>query len=191
MVRRRVNRRQLVRARGQTTRNRHTDRPIHRRTIHTLEERKLRRIRRRRLRQAIQLLNHHMRMPDDIPLAVHLLRRRVVVRLRVDEIAELEVVEVHDDIEVGVGGDGAEVGRVGEFGGGDVGSSGDDTHGGRVAGTGGDLFAVGDGEVRNRSTEVDEIVGRGEGGDLAGGGVGLAVLLETGGDDGGVEGCGE
>lgn len=68
---------------------------------------------------------------------------------------------------------------------------GDDAHRGWVTGTSGNLLAIGDGKVGDRGTEVDEVVGGGEGGDLTGGGVGLAVLLEAGGDDGGVEGCGE
>lgn len=128
-----------------------------------------------------------MGVSDDVPLRVDLLRSGVVVRRRVHEVAELEVLNIHDDVKVGVRGDGTKVGRVGELRGGDVAAGGDDTHGCGVARTGGDLLAVGDREVGG-GAEVDEVVAGGQGGDLAGCGVCLAILLEPGCDDGRVKG---
>lgn len=188
MVRRRVDARKFVDTSRQSTRHSHTNRAIDSSTVNTLKERKLRGIRGRRLRQAAQLFDHHVGMSDDVPLRVDLLRSGVIVRRRVHEVAELEVLDVHDDVKVGVRGDGAKVGRVGELRGGDVGAGGDDTHGGGVARTGGDLLAVGDREV-GCGAEVDKVVAGGQGGDLAGCGVCLAILFEPGCDDGRVKGC--
>lgn len=57
------------------------------------------------------------------------------------------------------------------------------THRSGIAGSGGDLLAVRDGEVGDGSAEVNEVVRRGQGSDLAGSSVLLAIQSETGGDD--------
>ncbi len=51
-----------------------------------------------------------------------------------------------------------------------------------------DLLPVGDGEVGNSQTEVDEVVGGSFGGNLTGCGDVLTIIGETSSDDLGIEG---
>lgn len=132
-------------------------------------------------------LHNDVRVTNDLVGRVQHLGSSEVVLLGVDEVASLHVGDVHDDVEGLRGGDGAEVRGVDELGGGHGGDGGDDTHGRRVAGPGLDLETVGEGELGNGRAEVDEVVGRGEGRNLAGFLDGLAVLQESGGDNRGVE----
>lgn len=57
------------------------------------------------------------------------------------------------------------------------------THRSGIAGSGGDLLAVRDGEVGDGSAEVNEVVRRGQRRDLAGRSVLLAIESEPSGDD--------
>lgn len=127
MVRRRVDRCHPVRPSWKATRHIDRNRAIHRRTIHALKERELRRVRRRRLGEGIELLNDDVRVADDVALGVDLLRGGVVVRFGVDEVTGFEVGDGHGDVEVLVCGDVVEVLRVREFTGGDVRRCGNDT----------------------------------------------------------------
>ena len=64
--------------------------------------------------------------------------------------------------------------------------SSDDTHWGGVAGSRGDLLAVGDGELGGQA-EVDEVVCRGQRSNLTSLLLSLTVLSEARSDNGGVE----
>lgn len=117
VVRRSVDGRHAVGTRGETTRNIRADNAIDRRAVDTLEESELGRRQGRGLVQRLKLLNDDVRVANDVALRVHLLRRRVVVRVRVHEVARLEVVDRHRDGECLVGLDRVEVLRVRELGG--------------------------------------------------------------------------
>ena len=86
---------------------------------------------------------------------------RVVITIRVDEVARLEMRDGHGDGEIFVGGYGVPVLGVDEFGGRHVGCGCDHAHGSWVAGTRLDLEAVGDGFVDGEA-EIDEVVFGGE-----------------------------
>lgn len=119
MVRRRVNRRQLVHARGEPASHLRLEHPIRtRRAVQPLEERKDRGVRHRRRRQRRDLLDDDVRVPDDDALRVQLLRRGEVVLLRVHEVARLEILDAHLHGEVRVRGDGPGVLREEELRGG-------------------------------------------------------------------------
>jgi len=112
---------------------------------------------------------------DEDTLVVQLLRSHVIRLLRVGEHAGLHVVEVHRDGEWRIGGDDVLVFGADKLAGGHVRLWDNVAHGDRVAGTRSDLLAIGD---RLSRTEVDEVVRRGQGGHLAGGGGFLTVLFE-------------
>ncbi len=99
-------------------------------------------------------------MSLDHALSVQLLGRSEVVRLSIDEIAGLEILDSHGDGEGLVGGDSAHVGRERKLRRGHEVNTGDDTDWSRVARSTRDLLAVGDGEIRNGQTEIDEVVRR-------------------------------
>ena len=99
-------------------------------------------------------------MADDLSLAVELLWRGKVVLLSVDKVTGLQVLDRHGDGERLIGGDGVTVFGVLELGGWHVARGGDGADGCGVARTGGDLLAVGDGQVGNGETKVDEVVRR-------------------------------
>lgn len=115
MVRGRVDRRHPIRSRGQSASHVDANRPVHSRSIDTLEERELGRVRGRRLGERVELFDDDMCVSDDVALGVDLLGSGVVVRGRVDEVTGLEVRDGHGDGEVLVGGDRVEVLRVREF----------------------------------------------------------------------------
>jgi hypothetical protein len=186
MVRRRVDTRKPVHTRGEPIRHVGRNDTILLRTVDALEERELVRVCRGRLVEGLELLDDDVRVADDLSLCVHLLGCGVVVGLRVDEVACLDVVERHLDRERLVGLDGPAVRREHELRGRHVRRRGDDTHRSRVAGTRLDLRAVRDGFV-GRETEVDEVVSRREGGDLPVSGDLLTVECEAGRDDGWVK----
>lgn len=84
-----------------------------------------------------------------------------VVLFSVDEEARVEVGDGHGDGEVLVRGDRVQVLGECELGGRHVGRRGDHTHGGGVTRTSSDLLTVGDGQVGDSETEVNEVVARG------------------------------
>lgn len=126
-------------------------------------------------------------MSLDISSGVGELRGREVVLVRVHKEASLKVVDGHGDRESSVGRDDVAVLGVLELARGHIRLSGNDTHGRWVAGTSLDLLSIGDGQVGDGEAEVDEVVARGQRGNLSSGGLVLTVVLKTSGNDLGVE----
>ena len=156
--------------------------------VDALEERELRGIQDLGRPEVVDGLYDEMRVADDVALIVDELRRRVVVLLRVDKAARLEVCERHLDRELLVGLDGAQVGRVDEFGRGHVGAARDHAHRRRVARAVLDLLSVRE-RLVDGEAEVDEVVVRGQRGDLARFGVVLPVVFEALGGHAGIQSC--
>ena len=179
VVRRSVDRRKTVRALRETARDDRGEHAVLRGVVEALEEDELARVRHLRRLERRDLLDDDVRVALDVALRVHLLRRGEVVVVRVHEVARLEVVDRHLDREVLVRGHLAVVRREDELGRGHVRRRRDDPHRRRVARARLDLLPVRDREVRDRRAEVDEVVRRGERGDLARLGLCLAVLLEA------------
>jgi len=124
-----------------------------------------------------------MTVANDITRSVDLLRGGIVVGLCVDEIARLEMVDSHLDGERLVNPEVLAIHGYHKLGCGHICIGGDDTHRGGIAGAGLDLLTVRDGLIGNGETEIDKVVARREGGNLASGGNCLTVLLETSGND--------
>jgi len=124
-----------------------------------------------------------MTVANDITRSVDLLRGGIVVGLCVDEIARLEMVDSHLDGERLVNPEVLAIHGYYKLGCGHICIGGDDTHRGGIAGAGLDLLTVRDGLIGNGETEIDKVVARREGGNLASGGNCLTVLLETSGND--------
>lgn len=198
MVRRAVNGRHAVCARGQARdlRRQHT---ILRLAVQPFEERKLAGVQRRRVRERFELLNDDMRVTDNVALTVDGLRRGEVVRVSVDEVARREVVDGEFDGEVRVRVDGAHILWELELGGGHVVRRGDHTHrcsaysqrqqlkskqynesNSRITRPALNLLPIREREVRHCRAEVDEVVLRRRTGDLSRCGCLLTVLLKAG-----------
>ena len=122
-------------------------------------------------------------MTLDLATAVQLLGSGKVVGLGIGEVASLHVLDVHHDLERGVRLDSGKVRGVDEFGGGHVVDRGNGADWGGIARAGLDLLSIGDREVGDGQAEVDEVVGRSQGPDLAIGRDVLAVIGETLGND--------
>ena len=155
--------------------------------VDALEEREHRGVQDGGRPERIDGLYDKVGVADDVPLVVDLLRRRIVVLLRVDKAARLQVRERHLDRELLVGLDGAQVGRVNELGRGHVRAARDDAHRGRVARAALDLLSVRE-RLVDREAEVDKVVVRGQRGDLAGFRVVLPVVFEARGDNAWIQG---
>ena len=125
-------------------------------------------------------------MSDDVSLSIHLLRCAVVVALSVDEVTRLNVVDRHLDRERLICGDRIVVLGEDELRGRHVRRCSNDTHWSRVARAGLDLLAVRDGLVDGQA-EVDEVVRRGEGRNLAVSRDLLSVRSKASSDDSGVK----
>ena len=179
MVHRGVDGGQLVHAGREAHRDVRGENAVHRSAVQALEERKEIEIVRRRLRERRELLHDDVGVAPDDTLRVQLLGRRIVVLLRVDKVAGLEVPDGHRDCEGRIGPERAKVGRECEFARGHEVSRDDFAHDGRVAGSRSDLSAVGD---RLAGAKVDKVVTGSEGGDLARRRVRLSVVEETGND---------
>lgn len=104
-----------------------------RRCIQTLEERELLRVGNLSRSQRINFLDHDVRVSFDHALSVQLLWRSKVVRLSINKVARLEILDSHGDSEGLVGGDGAQVGRERKLRRGHEVNTGDDTNGSWVA----------------------------------------------------------
>ena len=152
--------------------------------VQALEEHELSGVRGRRRVERRDGVDDDVGVALDIALRVHDLGRGEVVLVRVREVARLEVADRHLDREVRVGLDRREVRRELELGRRHVRRRRDDAHRRGVARARLDLLAVRDRKVRHGRAEVDEVVRRRERGDLASGGLVLAVVLEAGRDDG-------
>jgi len=119
-----------------------------------------------------------MSVTDDVALGVDLLGRCIVIRLSINEIASLKVIDGHLDGEGSVGSEVLTIHRRLEFGTRHICRRSDDTHWSRVARARLDLLAICDGFV-NGEAKVDKVIGRSERGNLASGGIFLSVALET------------
>lgn len=116
MVRVRVDRRYPVDASREAASNRRTQDSVHRRRVQALEERKLGWVRDSGVRERGNLLDRNVGVRDDETLAVELLRGRVVVGLRVDEVARLQVLHGQLDGERLVGCDRSQISRGDKLG---------------------------------------------------------------------------
>ena len=179
----RVDGRQLVEASRKTVRDIGSKLAALGSRVQALEKNKLPGIGRRGLVQGCELFHDDMRVADDLALLIELLGSRKKVLLGVDKCTSLHVLDVHLDRERRVRLDGSKVDGESEFGGRHVVGTWDNTHGRRVARTGGDLLSVGDGKVGYGQTEVDKVVLGSERRDLACCGYVLAVVCKTGGDN--------
>lgn len=167
VVRRGVDGREAVHTRRHPARDDGGQRAVHRDVIEALEKRELGGVRRRRLVERGEPLDHDMRVAHDVARGlVDHLRRGEVVRGRVDEEARVEVVNCQHNGEGRVRLDRVEVRRVDELGRGGVVHVRHDAHRRGVARSGCDLRAVREREV-DRRTEVDEVVRRRHGRDFA------------------------
>jgi len=124
-----------------------------------------------------------MSVADNITRTVDLLRSGVVVGCCVNEVARLEVVNGHLDGERLERGEVLAIHGHYKLGRGHICGGGDDTQWSGIARTSLDLLTVRDGQIGNGETEVDKVIARGKGGDLAGSGHLLAIALETSGND--------
>lgn len=151
--------------------------------VQTFEEGKVRGVGRLRGGEGVDGFDDNVRVALDVAATADLLGRGEEVFIRVDEVAGVEVRDGHLDGERLVLLDDGAVGWEDELRRGHVRRRGDDTHGSRVARAGLNLLTVGDREVGDGQAKVNEVVGRGEGGDLAGSGYILTVVLEACGDN--------
>lgn len=179
VVRISVDRTDTINAIGETVRDRLGYDTVDCSTVNALEECENVGVLGSRRREGANVLDSEMGVADDGALGVNLLGSGVVVGLSVDEIAGVEVVDRHRDGESGVGLDVLTVHGRHKLGRWHVRSRSDDTHWCGVAGTSLDLLTIRDRQIGNGQAEIDEIVGRGEGGDLASNGRALAVVCET------------
>lgn len=157
-----VDRRDLVNTSWETVRDISSENTTLSGSVKTLEEGEHLGVGWGGLVEGLELLNDDVRVALDLSLAVELLGRGEVVAVCVDEEAGLHSTDGHGDGELLVGLDGITVLGVGELRRGHVVSRGEDTHGCGVARTTLDLFTVGDGEVRDGETEVNEVVRGGQ-----------------------------
>jgi len=156
------------------------------RCVDTLEEREFRRVAGGGLRERVELLDDDVRVSRDVTARIDSLGSSEVVQVGVHEVARVQVANRHSDVERRVRLDRAKVLRERELRARHVGRRRNHAHWRGVARAAGDLRAVREGLV-DRQAEVDEVVRRGRGGDLASRGIFLAVLCEAGCDDGRVE----
>jgi hypothetical protein len=189
VVRSRVDRRQPVGTRRETTSDIGGKNTVLCCIIETLEERELLRVRHGRLGERVQEVNNDVRVSLNAAIAGDLLRRREVVLLSVHEEAGVKVVDRHLDRERLILVESLTVHREDELRRGHLRLGSNDTHRRRVAGAGRDLLAVGDRKVGDGQAEVDEVVARGERRDLAGRRLVLTIVLEARGNDSGIQGC--
>ena len=123
-----------------------------------------------------------MSVTNNVLLGVQLLRCGEIIRIGVDEMSGLEMLETHLDLEGGVRLDRAQILRMDELGRGHVGRRSDDTHRRGIAGTPLDLLAVREGLV-DRQAKVDKVVRGGQGWGLSRRRVSLPILFEVRADD--------
>ena len=123
-----------------------------------------------------------MSVTNDIVLGVQLLRCCEIVRIGVDEVSGLEMLDPHFDLESGVCLDRAQILRMDELGRWHVGRRSDDTHRRGIAGTSLDLLAVRK-RLVDRQAKVDKVVRGGLGWGLARGPVSQPILFEVRADD--------
>lgn len=185
----RVDRRQAVGSRRETTSDVGGESAVLGGIVETLEERELLRVRDRRLLERVEEVDDDVRVALDVAVRLDDLRRREVVLVRVHEETSLKVVDVHGNRERRVLVDDRAVSREDELRRRHVALRGDDTHRRGVAGAGRDLLAVGDREVGNSQAEVDEVVARGERRNLTSRRLVLTVVLKARCDHLGVESC--
>jgi hypothetical protein len=167
VVRGRVDRGDAVEALGEAASDVRGEDAVLGGVVEALEEREAGRVRRRRLVGRLELLDDDVRVALDVPLRVHLLRRGKVVRVRVHEVARLEVRDGERDGEGRVGRERRAVRRELELGRRHVLRRRDDAHRRGVARARLDLLAVREREAGHRQAEVDEVVRRGQRRDLA------------------------
>jgi len=158
-------------------------------TVQAFEESKYSRVEDLSRVEGIELLDDDVRVSSDDTLSIELLGSRKVILLSVDKVPSLKIADLHLDREGCIGSNRSTVRREDELGCGHVGFGRDGTHRSRVAGTALDLFAVGDGKV-NSLAEVDEVVRRCQRGNLARSRLALAIIVESLGNDGRIEGQG-
>jgi len=157
VVRRCIDGAELVETSWETFVDTGSDYTIDCRSVDSLEERKGLRISRCLLVERIQLLDNNMRMPNDLSLAIQLLRSREIVGRGINEIAGLHFLNSHRDIERRVSLDGAKVLWVCELGARHVIGTGDGADRDRIAGTSLDLLSIGDRSIDGKA-KVDEVV---------------------------------
>ena len=125
--------------------------------VEAFEERKGGRVGDRHCIYRAQLLDNKVGVTDDVVLVVQLLRRPEIVRVWINKISRVEMLDRHLDLERHVRLHRVQVGGSDELRRGHVGKRGDDTHRGRIAGTPFELLAVGYGQVDGQA-KVDEVV---------------------------------
>lgn len=162
-----VDGRKAVSTSGQTTGHFRAEHAANGSIVQALEEGERRWVCRRRRRDAINGLDDDMRVALNVALRVHLLRSSEIVLLGVDEEACVKIIDCHRDGKVSVRLHCSEIRRERELGRGHVRCGCDDTHGGGVARTGLDLLTIRNRQVGNGGTEVDEVIRRREGRNLA------------------------
>jgi len=109
MVRRSVDRGQLVNTGCKAFVDSRRQLPIHRNPIQALEESKCLGVGRLSLGERGQLLNNDVRVSSDLTSAIDLLRSTKVIGLRIDKVARLQIIDVHFNSEGLIGRDGAEI----------------------------------------------------------------------------------
>jgi hypothetical protein len=138
------------------------------------------------LLQGCDFLDHDVRVALNLTLRVEYLRGGKVVLLSVNEESGLHVLDVHLNGELSFGLEDAKVEWKLEFGGGHVVDGRDKAHGGGITRSAGNLLPIGEGQI-GEQTEVDEVVGRSQGSNLASDWDILAVIGKAWGDDTGVK----
>lgn len=189
VVRGGVDGRQAVGTCGETTGDGRGEDAVGRLVVETLEEHERGGVCGRGLVERRELVDDDVRVAVDVARTVDGLGRGEVVLVRVREEAGVEVLDRHRDREVLVSGDRLPVLGERELAGGHVRRRRDHAHRRGVARALLDLEAVRDLQVRDRRAEVDEVVRRRGGRDLARGRLVLAVVREALGDDGVEERC--
>ena len=181
-----IDRRDLVDTSRQTGGDISSEDAVHGGCVQALEEGEFTWVGWCRLGERLELFNDDVGVALDLALRVQLLGCREVVLLSVHKVSSLETSDGNGDGEWLVGIEFAIVGWECELGRRHVIDGWDEAHRCRVARSTSDLLAVGLGQVAG-GAEIDEVVARCEGCDLAGRRVRLAVVQETGVDQGRIE----
>ena len=168
MVSSSVDRRDLVCASWETSSHISGQDAVNSSSVQALEERKFRRVGGSILGERRERLDDYVRMANDLATRIQLLGCSKVVLFCIDKVTSLHALDGQGDRERCVCRNVPTVGRECEFSRWHVGRRWDKTHWCRVARSFGDLETIGDLEIRPGRTEVDEVVSRREGRNLAG-----------------------
>jgi hypothetical protein len=183
-----VDRTSAIGTRGKATGDSGGENTIDGRIVESLEEGEFRGIGHGGRCEGVNSFDNNMRVSDEDTIAVNLSRGGKIIGLGINKVASVKIRDGNVDSEILVGGDGIEVLGGLELGRRHTSRGENATHDRGVAATARDLASVGEGDILLGGAEVDKVVLRGQGGNLARCGGALTVLRETRLDLGWIEG---